>query len=258
MTDEWPVRMSVREILEFIVTRNGGKRIEQLSLIRSKDDNWDDDDYHAIWFYDEDAKLYEDAADELLDAILGNRLHIFGQRAGRAGAPLEVVAPEEFTELRSSMLGETSIELILGERRYLNLVDGSIRNRREVFWIGLIAKRDDVIQLLRCQDRVELSTAREPSSWELDGAINVFAGGIIYTDPEYDARTGQLLSRSSIARKPSKTDALVAWLEKTYPKRPSKTVDELMKEAKQQAPEIGAFSKGTFEKAMSRCYRLKP
>ena len=210
------IRVPVMELVGLIAERNGGKRMHDLEMYR----DGDDDDYRPVRFSNEDVKLYDDAADELLDAILTNRLPILGQRAGSPGAALETVASEEFTDLRDSVLGEPALGLICGESRYLDLVDGSIRSGRRVFWSGLVARRDDVLANWPVATPAHVATSAKP-----------------------------------LARKQNKPETIAAWLKDKYPTRPTISNKELMKIVKKEGPNNLSFGNRTFDHALRIAYR---
>jgi hypothetical protein len=193
MDDELPVRVPIRRVIQWIAERNAGTNP------------------------DVGAQSYDLAAAELLEANHENRLPIYGQKDGMASGPLESVPPGDSTELRSSALADTPLKIILGERRYLDIVDGSIRSRSTVYWGRLIALREDVLKLW---PKVPISEA----------------------------------SRSAVEEKPTKLRAVTAWLKETYPERSPKKVNELMRELEQNAPHIGKVSKRLFEEAIKQAY----
>jgi hypothetical protein len=217
MDDKLPVRVSIGRIVEWIAERNGWAHLKDAGLTPERCEGHNE--LIPTRVSEESAQFYHLAADELLEAIHAERLPILGQKSGLASRPLESVLPGEFSELHSKPHADTPLQTILGEGRYLDIDDGSIRSRSTVFWGRLVALRDDVLR-----------------AW-----------------PE-TTPTCHASSVLDIAKRPLKHEAVVAWLQETYPERPPLSVFELMRELGQKAPHLGNVSKRTFETALQRAY----
>jgi hypothetical protein len=139
-------RVPLYRVAEWIVSEYGVRDLD-MTMVRKPPPSVND---RPSYDFDEKLKDAGDAASAgLLKAIIAGELAVEGLRDGDASRAFEQIRPCEFGDAVASPF-RISLELIVGNRRYLDLCggDSTIRCGSRVFWGDLrVASRADVLAI---------------------------------------------------------------------------------------------------------------